>query len=472
MKRMTKIDIGNLVDFSSKIVNSNTRVGIRLASGAALALPYLSARTCLAAGISLPLDTTNGAQDVGTVSALYKMLEEGEEKEKAKAKAALKKIRKTKFATKTESVDRRIRQLLIPKDVLSGYVSLSPLPSIGLSVLLLGAVTRYNQEVSKEKKGIKIRRAHLALGGANPQNLGYAASQKRIQFPVFLTYPRSLYENSIRQASGKGNYLILSNLFVQTANILTNYTMLNGAPLFAAWGLGHALEREMHGPKVTGICLVVHRIEPIGKHTASIFEPNQRRGAAFTFEKSRNGSDYAKNSMHLSLQPGATGHMRVSLIFELSETLYAVPNAVEPFLKTGKFSGGLITSCDEPALHDDCSTLLECIPAGRVVLDRCDVMNGGNPIEQFVTAIGTYSKEWLSATNVGFSAITNFESRGGARDGHLHAFAEPLIGITEYVSTKKRKKGYFWRSQWEKDSFLLRGDIANEERSAKATGRI
>lgn len=35
MKRKTKIDIGNLVDFSSKIVNSNSSVGIRLSSDAA-----------------------------------------------------------------------------------------------------------------------------------------------------------------------------------------------------------------------------------------------------------------------------------------------------------------------------------------------------------------------------------------------------------------------------------------------------
>ena len=72
MKRKTKIDIDDLIDFSSKLVNSNSSVGIRLSSGAALALPYLSTRTCLAAGISMPLDTANGAKDVGKVSALYK----------------------------------------------------------------------------------------------------------------------------------------------------------------------------------------------------------------------------------------------------------------------------------------------------------------------------------------------------------------------------------------------------------------
>lgn len=153
--------------------------------------------------------------------------------------------------------------------------------------------------------------------------------------------------------------------------------------------------------------------------------------------------------------------MRVSLIFELSEALHSVPNAVDLFLDFGKFSGGLITSYDAPALHDDRSTLLECIPDGKVVLDRRDVMSTGNPIEQLVTTIGTHRKEWLSATNIGFSAITEFGIRGGARGGHLHAFAEPLIGITEYVSTE-RMHGYFWRSQWEGDSFLMRGDSTNE----------
>ena len=33
---------------------------------------------------------------------------------------------------------------------------------------------------------------------------------------------------------------------------------------------------------------------------------------------------------------------------------------------------------------------------------------------------------------------------------------------SEYVSTEKRVKGYFWRSQWEEDSFLMRGDSTNE----------
>lgn len=153
MKRKTKIDIDDLIDFSSKLVNSNSSIGIRLSSGAVLELPYLSARTCLAAGLSLPLDTASGAKDVGKVSALYKTLEEGEEEEKAEIEAALKEIRKTGFATGTESIDRRIRQLLIPKDVSSGYVSLSPMTSIGLCVLVLEAVTKHNHDIFQKRTG-------------------------------------------------------------------------------------------------------------------------------------------------------------------------------------------------------------------------------------------------------------------------------------------------------------------------------
>ena len=457
--------IEKMVDFSSKLVNSNTRVGVRLATDTALKLPYLSARTCLAAGISLPLDTASGAKDVGKVCELYKALEEGDEEEKAEIEAALREIRKTGFTTGTESIDRRIRQLLIPRDVPSGYVSLSPMTSIGLCVLLLGAVAKHNHDIFSEKNqtGIKIRRAHLAFGGSNPHNLGHFASKRMVQHPVFLSAPKAMRcKPASRQASGKGNYLILSNLSVQSANIMTNTAMINGAPLFAAWGMGHALEREMHGPKVTGVCLVVHGIEPLGEHETAIFEPSQRRGAAFTFEKSRNGSDYVKNSIHLSLKPGATGHMRASLIFELSESLSSVPSAVEPFLKTGKFSGGLITSHNTPDLHDDGSTLLECIPTGRVILDRRDLMPTGNPIEHFIKAIGTHREEWLSATNIGFSAITDFGIRGGARGGHLHAFAEPLIGIIQYISTIDRKQGCFWRVAWKGESFLLQGDQKSE----------
>lgn len=87
--------IEKMVDFSSKLVNSNTRVGVRLATDTALKLPYLSARTCLAAGISLPLDTASGAKDVGKVCELYKALEEGDEEEKAEIEAALENVRHT-----------------------------------------------------------------------------------------------------------------------------------------------------------------------------------------------------------------------------------------------------------------------------------------------------------------------------------------------------------------------------------------
>lgn len=459
--------IEKMVDFSSKFINSNTATGIRLPLDSALALPYLSARTCLAAGISLPMDTVGGAVEVGKLSRLYSALESGTPQEQDEIKNKFNDVRESPFIMNGDFIDRRIRQLLVPKeDAKSRYVSLSPMTSIGLSVLLLGAVARHNHNFFSEKASttIRIRRAHLAFGGSNPHNLGYFAAKRLIQHPIFLSAPKAMRgKAAIRQASGKGTYLILSDLSVQSANILTNSAMINGAPLFAAWGMGHALEREMHGPKVIGVCLVVHGIEPLGEHESAIFEPNQKRGSAFTFEKSRNGSDYVKSSIHLSLQPEASGHMRVSLIFELSEALDSVPSTVEPFLKTGKFSGGMITSHEVPTMHDDYSTLLGCLPVGRVVIDRPDVMTVGSPLENFVNTLGYFhQEEWLSATNIGYTAITNFGIRGGAREGYLHAFSEPLIGIIQYISTIDRKQGYFWRAAWKGESFLLQGDQKSE----------
>ena len=268
----------------------------------------------------------------------------------------MKKIRKTGFARKTESVDRRIRQLLILKTYLWVCLFVSP-PLHWTFRFAVRTVTRHNQDVfSKKKEGIKIRTGTSRFGRGKPSESRIRCVQKGDTISCFSFYTQIRARKCQPSGVRKGNLPDPSNLFVQTANILTNYTMLNGAPLFAAWGMGHALEREMHGPKVTGVCLVVHSIEPLGEHETAIFEPSQRLGAAFTFEKSRNGSDYAKGSTHLSLQPGATGHIRVSLIFELSEALHSVPNAVDLFLNFGKFSGGLITSYDAPALHDDRSS--------------------------------------------------------------------------------------------------------------------
>lgn len=455
-------DFSELVDFSSRFINSNSSFGIRISQSSALSLPYLSARTCLAAGISLPMDTAGGAVEAGKVSKMYNALENGTVEEQEEIEGELLRVRKIPFIKGGgKSIDRRIRQLLLPqKSAATGYVSVSPLTAIGLSALLFGPsglVSKHNDSLN-HPDALRIRRAHLAFGGANPHNLGYFSARWMMQYPILLSAPdceEGMPER--RNPSKRGRYLILPNLRVQCANILTNQILVNGPPISAAWGMGHALEREM-GRRIEGVCLVMHYVEPLGEREYGAFEPSQRRGAAFTFEKSRNGSDYTKGTINLSLQPGVCAHMRVSVVYELSRDLTSLPRAIEAFLATGRFAGGLITSYGKPDLHDDRDTLLECLPVGRVIVDRRDLMASGNPLENLVNAIGyRHKQEWLSATNIGYSAITDFGLRGGARDGHLHAFAEPLIGIVEYVNTLDRAQSYFWHDRWLDDSFLLEG---------------
>ena len=90
-------DFSELVDFSSRFINSNSSFGIRISQSSALSLPYLSARTCLAAGISLPMDTAGGAVEAGKVSKMYNALENGTVEEQEEIEGELLRVRKIPF---------------------------------------------------------------------------------------------------------------------------------------------------------------------------------------------------------------------------------------------------------------------------------------------------------------------------------------------------------------------------------------
>ena len=114
------------------------------------------------------------------------------------------------------------------------------------------------------------------------------------------------------------SYLVFPRVRVQAANMLSASFLMGGPPVFAAYGLGEALCFHLGGgAKVTGMALIHHNREALGQSFNGVFSPQQRRAAAFTFNKQAffasktppPGSDYSSKNPHaLSLQPVACAH--------------------------------------------------------------------------------------------------------------------------------------------------------------------
>lgn len=274
------------------------------------------------------------------------------------------------------------------------------------------------------------------------------------------------------------SYLVFPRVRVQAANMLSASFLMGGPPVFAAYGLGEALCFHLGGgAKVTGMALIHHNREALGQSFYGVFSPQQRRAAAFTFGKSANGSDYSSKNPHaLSLQPVACAHLRVSIIWEL-EQVAGVVEARE-FLHRARLSGGLVTGHGEIVLEDSLEAAFDRVGNGYVVTDRRDMLEdkGKNQAELLVEALGAQpsageDNTWLSATCLGYAAITSFEHRGGARCGYPHAFAEPLIGMVQYRSLRQWRKEAdaeeaLWRPVWLDDrrgAFVLRQEQTEPE---------
>ena len=272
------------------------------------------------------------------------------------------------------------------------------------------------------------------------------------------------------------SYLVFPRVRVQAANMLAASFLMGGPPVFAAYGLGEALCFHLGGgAKVTGMALINR--EALGQSFYGVFSPQQRRAAAFTFGKSANGSDYSSKNPHaLSLQPVACAHLRVSIIWEL-EQVAGVKEARE-FLHRARLSGGLVTGHGEIVLEDSLEAAFDRVGNGYVVTDRRDMLEdkGKNQAELLVEALGAQpsageDNTWLSATCLGYAAITSFEHRGGARCGYPHAFAEPLVGMVQYRSLRQWRKEAdteeaLWRPVWLDDrrgAFVLRQEQTEPE---------
>lgn len=263
---------------------------------------------------------------------------------------------------------------------------------------------------------------------------------------------------------------VIPHIRVQGANLQTSGILLGGVPLVASTMFAHALARKL-GVKDTGVIYIHHDRQDLGEilkdnYNRIFFHPAQRRGSAFI-----NKNDYSsKNPNALSLQPTASCHLHLSLVIRFDGRRRPRLADLQNLLINSRFAGGQIISVGEVEWADDNEKTLKdvlgnTLKTGFVVLDRHDVLlayqqsQNLNRLQAFTRLLALtkdglnyafgehHGLSFLSATNLGYALLEDPKTdRTGVRqaydlDGNVmvtsHAYAEPLIGLVQYVSIRQ-----------------------------------
>lgn len=298
--------------------------------------------------------------------------------------------------------------------------------------------------------------------------------------------------------------LLIPRMAVQTANLLVAQHFVSPTPILQALLFAHALGREIDRQPL-GVAVLHHDAQPLGEERVEFF-PQQRRGSVLIDQ-----GDYAKGGNSLSLQPTVTGHLLLSLVLRFDEG--PAHSDVERFLRHARFSGGQVlghaplVSCDTPR------DIERHVRTGYWLIERSDLVEPHAPLESLVQALGRRAESstsrgskgtaagkdgppvppfvdvlqhndietqdfaleidfenddipedddiereangdaWLAPAVLGYALTTDLSRRRGVRGEGLHAFAEPLIGLVQFLSARHWRQRRiaelpWWRCGW------------------------
>ena len=255
------------------------------------------------------------------------------------------------------------------------------------------------------------------------------------------------------------SYLFLSRLAVRNANAMPCSWMVAAPSPTAYLGFAHQTGRVL-GTYVSGVAIVHHHLEFCGEVLGSTLMPHQFRGASGIHKK-----DYPDGGHALSLQPSVRCNVVVSLVLEYEDDAQMPTDVLADWLTRARIAGGTVSQDfaeSEPGL--DWDAVRDKLKTGFYVVERSDLMTpAGNEIDRLdaflrATASDQGTPEtWISPALLGYRAITAIKPRAYSRDGYPHAFAEPLIGLTQFQSIKDSNSSLaFWRySRPSPDVFLV-----------------
>ncbi len=248
------------------------------------------------------------------------------------------------------------------------------------------------------------------------------------------------------------SYLVIRGMQVRAMNARNMYAAINTAPILAALGFAHYLGRILGGsPQSVG--LVHENGKMLGEWCFGKWSPQQRRGSVFIDK-----DDYAAGSISLSSQPTASAHLTLSLVIKVEGSI-RLDDAFRRFMHGARLAGGQVERFKDHYLVESEEEVRKLLAGGFWLIERQDLMQGSDPVTSLINALGTrhpapeegaLPMSWLTPVSLGYALISPEESRAGARDGACHAFCEPLMGLTQYVSVRTygERPLPLWRGVW------------------------
>jgi CRISPR type I-F-associated protein Csy2 len=265
-------------------------------------------------------------------------------------------------------------------------------------------------------------------------------------------------------------YLILPRVEYRGANAMPAWWCTGAPGPMAARGFAGALAIAIGGRGAIGWlrgASVVHhdvslRAERIGRR----LYPHQLRAASLVSK-----DDYAGSSgTALSSQPTVRCDGVASLVCAFAVDAPIDAGAVENFLRRARFAGGTVADhgfeASRPLIAGNLREAAACVRSGFSFHDRADLLvpkqGEADPLDAFLRAtrrekrpqeqiaVRTATEQlaaestaevpeaWLQPYLAGYRALTALDPAARSRDGHPHAFAEPLVGLAQLVSLRSK----------------------------------
>lgn len=278
------------------------------------------------------------------------------------------------------------------------------------------------------------------------------------------------------------SFLLLPHLKVQSANAMACGFIINSTPIMAITQFVHNLVVRHMECEVLGVAVRHHHaehqaLEGVGYDVM----PHQRRSAVLINEQDYVGK--GRQGPTLSAQPTASCNLDLSLLIEYEGILDE--EALDAFLRTARLAGGQIIGYGEPSPGDTAAETLKTLTdSGYWLIERPELIEETDPLGSAFDAMerrGVSAERaeqlraespdhqdrplheithvWVVPTVLGYQAITDFAEREGVRlqasmdTGEFtptrHAYAEPLIGMVQYVPARSWDQQIpFWRQHW------------------------
>lgn len=274
-------------------------------------------------------------------------------------------------------------------------------------------------------------------------------------------------------------FLILNRLRVQHANAMVSWNVVGAPAVTAHLGFARALGLAW-GLNATGVAILHHGMDHEGNYNKyNVLSPNRVRGVPIqTEEKDR--SKFA-----LADQPFALSHYEVSLVIELEgedddvaafrDDAVAEHSFKQALMANLRFAGGSIVSVRNVMLSDFHREAIEKLPrTGHFVIDVSQELlpthEADDQLDRAIALLYPVAtedgqeddtptlKRWMALSNLGFIRVSEVANRAGARLGLPHAYAEPLLGLVEYVPLRrvaqKTDVPLFWRFTYPADDVI------------------